>query len=716
MQIIDLLTSMADANASDLFVNVGKEPVMRIYGELKDTEHVATTEEELEAFFAEHFPAGTLDRIRPARDMDVGLSLTAVERFRLNVYFQKGKMGVVARRVPLGNIEFSEYSLPKAIESLADSERGLIIISGATGSGKSTTMAAMLHHINKTRSKHIVTIEDPIEFVHQDEQCVVTQREIGNDTMDFASSLKHVVRQSPDVIFVGELRDVESLQVVLSAAMTGHLVITTMHTTDAVQTMERLVNLFPDHLRSQVAGDLALSLRGVVSQRLVPVAAGKGMVPAMEILVGTALVRQHISARFFEGLSEAMKTGAEGMQTYTQSLLELYSQGRISLEVGAGAATNRDEFTLAAQGMETGADSLRVQEGAQAEALSMKALLKAAIRHAASDLLITTHSPPKLRIHGALCDLKLPELTGVDTQRLLFSILSPSQRVKFETQREIDLGMSVSLGEKDHRFRVNGFYQKGSVGTAIRVINEVIPQAADLGLPPAVIDLANRSSGLVLVTGPTGHGKSTTLACLIDQINQSRSCHIITIEDPIEFVHMNHQAVVEQREILSDTLGFTQALKYVLRQDPDVILIGEMRDHETISAALTAAETGHLVLATLHTNDCPNTIDRIVDSFPAHQQPQIKSQLANCLQGVVAQRLLPTIDGAGRVAAFEIMLGNAAVRSMIRDGRTHQLLSTIETCAKDGMVTMERAMQNLYNHNLVSRETLKGFGVRIAGV
>lgn len=713
MKIIDLLTSMAGQQASDLFVNVGKPPAIRVYGSLQPMNQPEATVEDFESFFAEYFPVGTLERMEEQRDMDVGLSISDTERFRLNVYYQKGRLGIVARRVPMGNVDFDEIGMPAAVREMADSERGLIIISGATGSGKSTTMAAMLHHMNVNRSKHIVTIEDPIEYVHTDQSCVVTQREIGNDTLDFTASLKHVVRQSPDVIFVGELRDFESMQIVVSAAMTGHLVVTTMHTTDAAQTIERMVNFFPEHLRNQIASDLAVSLRGVISQRLVPVAEGDGMVAAIEVLSGTPLVRQHISARFFDGLTEAMKTGVENMQTYTQSLLELYSQGKITLETGAAAATNRDEFTLAAQGMETGADSLRVQEGASAEALSMKSLLKAAIRHRASDLIITTHTPPKLRIHGSLCDLKLPELTGVDTQRLLFSILSPSQRVKFETNREIDLGMSITLQDDEHRFRVNGFYQKGAVAAAIRVINDVIPRAVDLGLPPAVIELANRSSGLVLVTGPTGHGKSTTLACLIDQINQTRSCHIITIEDPIEFVHANRQAVIEQREVLSDTQGFVHALKYILRQDPDVILIGEMRDHETMSAALTAAETGHLVLATLHTNDCPNTIDRIVDSFPAHQQPQVRSQLAGCLQGVVAQRLLPTIDGTGRVAAFEIMLGNNAVKTMIRDGRSHQLLQTIETCAKDGMVTMERAMQNLYNHNLVSRETLKGFGVSV---
>ena len=262
---------------------------------------------------------------------------------------------------------------------------------------------------------------------------------------------------------------------------------------------------------------------------------------------------------------------------------------------------------------------------------------------------------------------------------------------------------------KNHRFRVNGFYQKGAISCAIRLVPQIIPSAQELKLPEVLLELATKHHGLILVTGPTGHGKSTTLACIIDEINSSRSCHIITIEDPIEYVHKNKKAVIEQREVHADTRSFSSALKYVLRQDPDVILIGEMRDPETISAALTAAETGHLVLATLHTNDAIQTVDRIIDAFPAHQQNQIRAQLAACLQGVVAQRLLPKLNAEGRLGAFEIMLGTSPIQALIRDSRTHQILSTIETSAKDGMITFDKALMNLYNENLISRQTVRTF-------
>ena len=313
--------------------------------------------------------------------------------------------------------------------------------------------------------------------------------------------------------------------------------------------------------------------------------------------------------------------------------------------------------------------------------------------------------------------MNVNKLNAADTRNLLFSVLNRRQRAEFEQKKEIDFALSITLNEggtgaeKYHRFRVNGFYQKGSISCAIRVINQVIPGADQLGLPPVILDMANHHHGLVLITGPTGHGKSTTLACMINQINLTRSCHIITIEDPIEYVHNNKKAIIEQRELLADTLSYGNAMKYILRQDPDVILIGEMRDPETISAALTAAETGHLVLATLHTNDAVQTVDRIIDSFPPHHQNQIRSQLAACLVGVVAQRLLPRKDKNGRVAVFEILTGTIAVKANIRDNKTHQIKATMETSQKEGMVTMDKALVDLYNQDLITRQTVKSMAL-----
>jgi len=713
MDIGLLCRQMESLQASDVFVSVGKPAAARVLGVLREVDDALVSAEDIGAFLDRYLPAGAHERFLQERDLDIGISMGEHERYRLSLYFQRGLPCMAIRRVPLGELSFDELHIPPTVRALAEQPRGLVLITGATGSGKSTTMAAMLNHINATFHRHIVTIEDPIEFTHRDKSSIVSQREVGGDTRDFASALRHVVRQNPDVIFLGEMRDLETIRTAISAAMTGHLVVTTMHTVDVMQTLERILNYFPTELRDQVAQDFSLALAGIVCQRLLPQADGQGRVPAFEILLATPLARRAIAQRALDQIPEILKSSeADGMITFTRSLVNRCQEGLLTVETAASGATNRDEFLLAAQGMETGIDTLRRLQDDSGQSLSMKKLLRDAVRYNASDLLLTVGSPPMLRIDGAMRGFDMPELSGGDTRRLLFSVLSSSQRADFEAQKEVDFALSIKerfgLDEgvdTDCRFRVNGYYQKGCVAASFRLIPQRIPSAEELRIPAVVIRLARRLQGLILVTGPTGHGKSTTLACLIDEINRSRSCHIVTIEDPIEFVHTSRTAVIDQREVNADTMSFANALKYVLRQAPDVILIGEMRDPETIAAALTAAETGHLVLATLHTNDCMQTVDRIIDVFPAERQNQVRTQLAACLEAVVSQRLLPRKDEKGRVAAFEIMLGSTAVRSQIRDKRTHQLLGVIETASKDGMVTMDRALKDLFAANLITRDT-----------
>jgi twitching motility protein PilT len=483
-----------------------------------------------------------------------------------------------------------------------------------------------------------------------------------------------------------------------------------------VQAIERIINYFPEHLRQQAADDLALALEGVIAQRLLRRADCDGMVPAVELLRATANVRNLIAARNFKDVENAIRRGAEdGMITFDRALCEMHKGGLIALETGMIAATNPGEFSLLVKGMESGIETFRdlfSKDGADDEDINMKRLLHSAIVNGASDLILSVGSRPMVRVHGELVAMNTEILTPTDTKKLLFSILNPRQRADFESKREIDFALTINAKTEDQtqpeqrRFRVNGFYQRGNVGTAVRMISDRIPSPEELKIPPAIVNLTAKKHGLILVTGPTGHGKSTTLASLIDRINTTRGCHIITVEDPIEYVHQNKKAVIEQREVHADTLSFGNALKFVLRQDPDVILVGEMRDTETIAAALTAAETGHLVMATLHTNSAPQSIDRIIDSFPGHQQNQIKLQLSGTLLGIISQRLIPHKDGQSRVAAFEIMLGTPAVQSLIREGKTSHLQSVIETSFKDGMVTMEKAVGELYSRELISREDM----------
>jgi twitching motility protein PilT len=316
-----------------------------------------------------------------------------------------------------------------------------------------------------------------------------------------------------------------------------------------------------------------------------------------------------------------------------------------------------------------------------------------------SDLLLTAGVPPLLRVDGEMLRMAdQPALAPEDTERLFLGMLSRRQTDDFAAHKEIDFSFTW---RNQARFRVNGFRQRGSVAVALRMIPYQLPDFDDLRLPPAVRALTDLPQGLVLVTGPTGSGKSTTLAAMINKINMSRACHILTIEDPIEYVHRHQVAAVNQREVGEDTDSFAQGLRSALREDPDVLLIGEMRDLETIQTALTIAETGHLVFATLHTNDTAQAVDRIVDVFPGDQQAQIRVQLANALAGIVYQRLLPRIGG-GRVAAYEVMLANSAVRNLIREGKTRQLRNTVATGTREGMQTLEVALAQLVADGLVA--------------
>jgi len=333
--------------------------------------------------------------------------------------------------------------------------------------------------------------------------------------------------------------------------------------------------------------------------------------------------------------------------------------------------------------------------------MNIKDLFELVRQEKASDLLISAGAPPILRINGDLYRSKTDPLTSEQTKKLIYDFLTKEQQQTFEEKKELDF--SLASGRR-HRFRVNVYLQKGAVTAALRPIPEEIPEIDGLGLPETVRELPHKKQGLVLVTGPTGHGKTTTQAAMIDVINHNRACHIITIEDPIEYVHTHKRSIVDQREVGGDTFTFPNALKYVLRQDPDVILIGEMRDLETIKAALTAAETGHLVFATLHTNDAIQTVDRIIDVFPGHEQQQIRFQLSMTLLAVVAQRLLPTSGKKGRVMACEVLINNGAVANLIREGKTHQVYSVLETNKKDGMQTMDRSLKDLYNRGVITRE------------
>jgi len=712
-----LVGALEAQRASDLFLTEGKRPAIRVDGAVLPLDHPPVSADALLAFL-DHVPRAR-SRFDAAGDLDLGVTIGG-SRYRVNASRAQGRLSLVIRALPSGALDFEPLGLPPAVRSLAELPRGLVLVTGATGSGKSTTLAAMIHHINATRPAHIVTIEDPVEFVHEDLAGRITQREVGSDTESFATALRQVVRQSPDVIMVGELRDADTVQVALSAALTGHLVLASLHTIDVTQTLQRLLWYFPEHLRAQAALDLSLALRGIVAQRLLPRSDGDGRALACEILTVSSASARLLREQRTDDLLDLMRADSSaGMVTFNESLLRLLRTGTIDYAVGLAHASNAEEFALWAKGMTSGADAFRSRSEADAATrLDMRALLERVVEADASDLHLAVGRPPILRVRGELQALGEEPLTDADVRMLLYSIMSARQRQTYELEREVDFALQLDSGR---RFRVNGYFRTGRIAAALRAISPIIPDAESLRLPEPVLRLAERPQGLLLVVGPTGSGKSTTLACLVDRINRARACRILTVEDPIEYVHTSQRATVDQREVGADTRSFAAALKYVLRQDPDVILVGEMRDLETIAAALTAAETGHLVLATLHTNDAVQAIDRVVDVFPPHQQQQIRSQLASSLLAVVSQRLLVRKDGAGRIGVFEVMPGTTAIRALVRDNKMHQALGLMEAGRRDGCITMDHALGELCAAELVTPEEAARymraprFGTRPAG-
>ncbi len=333
--------------------------------------------------------------------------------------------------------------------------------------------------------------------------------------------------------------------------------------------------------------------------------------------------------------------------------------------------------------------------------MTIEELLNTAKERGASDLHVTVGIPPKIRVNGELTDMDYPRMLPQDVEAVIKPTMSEKVKQAFREKGEIDYAYSISgLG----RYRVNVFRQRGSIAFVMRLVGTAVPQAAALGVPDSVVELTGKKRGLVLVTGPNGSGNSTTLASLIDTINSNYNSHIITLEDPIEYLHNHKKSVVNQREIGLDTQGYARALRSALREDPDVILVGEMRDLDTISTAITAAETGHLVFSTLHTIGAANTIDRVIDVFPPHQQQQIRIQLASVLEAVVSQQLIPLQNGRGRVAAFEVMHATIAVKNLIREAKTHQIDSIIQTSRKLGMQTMDDAIYELYLKRKIDAE------------
>lgn len=721
-EIAAVLRRAAEIHASDVLMVTGHAVSFRIAGTLCKQPEMLSAEQIASFRHAQLGPERENFYSRTS-SADAANNFTADLRLRMNFYETIAGPAVTVRLVCNGDgLDIDRLKLPQVLKKLASSRRGLLLFSGSTGNGKTTSLGAFINYINQNYKRHILTLEDPVEYCFTSHESMISQRELSSSHGDrFDLALRSAMRENPDIIVIGEIRDKETFETALSAALTGHFVISTVHTSDAVQAIERMIMLFPDDQQQHIADDLGLALTGIFAERLIPSATGQSYVPAFEILLGTGLVCKMISTRDYAGLENALNRNVEqGMLPFKRSIYKLFRDGEITAEAARDAATNRDEFEMIMQGLEIGVDTFRNFYGTKFddnddEMVDMKRLFHSAVRHNASDLILSVGAPPALRIDGNLRQLDMPALRGDDVQRLLYAILNQRQRTKLEEERELDFAISIDDQNekgKQMRFRVNAFYQRGSLGVVARTLFSDIPDYRKLGIPATLIRMLNQKNGLILICGATGSGKSTTLACCIDYINRSRCAHIITIEDPVEFVFENNYSIIEQRELHDDTMSFATALKYAMRETPDVIMVGEMRDYETMAAALSAAETGHLVLATIHTNSAAESINRIIDSFPQAQQNQIRTQLASVIVAVVSQCLLPRKDNSGRIAAFEVMLGTVAAKSLIREGKAFQLPTIMETSQRDGMMTMDRALNDLFEQGIISKETMDRYRIK----
>ncbi len=612
--------------------------------------------------------------------------------YTVEVFSSMGRPSLAACRVPPSPPTLSVLGLEEPFERFAAFRSGLVLLTGNRGSGRSSTAGAFLQSVLSQRQAHVVTLQDRIRFLYEGFSSPVFQQELGTDFESWEAGFGLVNRRSPEVVLVDEIYGKETAEAVMAWALEGKLVVATFMGGDVVSSLERLLSMFPERERARRAEELSLTLRAVSAQRLVPGLDGRRCV-ALEFLHVGPDSAPFVAKRQFDQLRDRLAVAKDRERlSFGTSLANLVKEGFVSHEVGLAQAPREGEFMRALEGRPT---------RAAAYPWNLRLLLQMARETAASDIHLSVKRPPIFRVDGRLERLNLPLLEAASIEKMLRSVMTAEQTANWVRDREFDGSLSLDDGT---RFRLNSFFQKENPAAALRLIPHRIPDPEMLGIPDSLLDLVFRPQGLLLITGPTGSGKTTSVACLVDAINRKKACHIITVEDPIEYYHESLTSTIDQRQVDTDTLSFKTALKFALRQDPDVLVVGEMRDTETIASALTAAETGHLVLATLHTNDACQTVDRIVDVFPPHQQAQIRQQVAASLLAVVSQRLLPRSDGNGRLAAFELLIATPAIRNLIREGKTHQIPNVIATSTSTGMCTLEKSLMELYRSGLVSYE------------
>ncbi|MEN9360064.1 MAG: hypothetical protein RL095_1599 [Verrucomicrobiota bacterium] len=669
MRIHDLIQKTLGLESRELVVIADAAPSVRIQGALEELPgEDQVLDADIRNFVTVALHPMQMSHLEKYRCLD--LSWRHQDRYwRLVFGSEGGRFTLTASLLPDGNgLSLDGLGVMPGVLSLRSQESGLILLAGANGSGRTTLLHAFLSDANRSRNAFLVSLETPIEFVHRSRRARVSQREVPADALDMLSGFRNSLLAGADAIYLGELDGEELLRASLEASLAGKLVIACVNTIGARNTLESLLSTLPAESRSGFALDLSLVLRGIVTSRLVPRQDGEGSLYAQEVFLNTAATAPLIRQQRFEGLRELMVSGIDGMCTMEASMIKLRQEDRIrSSDVLSTTSVDCPVSPLVLASFN--GDSLGLHPANDA----IHDLLLAAIDNCATDLILSQDACPLLRICGRLHEIEGRCLNSRDLWQCVGSLLNSQQLQTFRREGEISIALSLDCAGLARRIRFSAILQRGTPTLSLRLVSDQLPSAAALKLPECLLDWCDRSSGLLLITGPTGHGKSSTLAALLGHIISRRPVHVVTIEDPVEHLLPNGKAIVDQREVGSDTPSIAAGIISSLRCSPEVIAVSSLPDTQSIAALLSAAETGQLVLACLPVATPFQALHRIIESFPLHQQNQVRQQLAACLVGIVSQRLTPEVEGRGRTPHFEILHGSADVKAQIGEGRMQNL-------------------------------------------
>ncbi len=732
--IDECLKKVIAVGATELHLTTGEKPNIRFWGELQPVDMPVLKEVLSDVLIAQMLSDEEKKEIEEHMHVDFMYNFTdhdrKTRRFRGNAYYHRTGLNIIMKLMPDKIPSIKNLGLPEIVSAFGRFEQGLVLVTGGSGSGKTTTLHALLDLINSERYAHIITIEDPIEFIHIPKKSIIRQRQIDLHTKSYLKALKASISEDPDVILISELRDPETIELAMVAAETGCLVLSSMNTLSCASTIERIIDSFPPEQNLQTGAMLSESLKAIVTQQLLPSRARSIRYPAVEILTGCTPLKSLIREQKIFQINSLIETNRSiGMQSMDSSILSLLKDKLITDEVAMEAATDKNNVKnfKASKTVGTTQEVISVLKKDRCAALgiitdppvnnqgkiikaslspdyTLKDLFKVMVQEKASDLHIAVGLPPKMRLKGEIAELYLPAVSEEKSWELLSGIFSKKQMEIFSREWDLDFTYEVS---NIARFRCNMLREQNGVGAIFRIIPPEIPSMEILGLPEVLKKIACYRQGLVIITGPAGSGKTTTMACLLDYINSTRSANILTIEEPLEFIHKNKKSRIFHREIGIHAASFREAVRAARKESVDIIMIGEMMEKDTLMEALLAADMGNLVLGIMHTTGVTRTVEKIIETFSGSMQGQIRSMLCNSLRAIVAQQLITTMDGTWRCAVIEVAINNQRLANVIRDGKTKMIDSVLHSSREEGMQSLDLALMQLVRDTKIDEETAR---------